>query len=138
MLPTTTANVLSFLFPAADPATAWTVNHDPGKVRDGQTIRPADTRIAAWNLPDPQPSDEAITAAAASPEFAAWLAERTDPAKNAKRQARAWLSGNDPVAVAMRAVVAELGASLRHVRGAGGLTNRTDEQFLGDVLAKLQ
>lgn len=136
-LPTSTATVLAYLFrnatPAPDPGRDWVVEHDPGKPGG----RPAQTKIAAWNRAEPQPTEAEINAAAASPEFAAWLDERTDPAKNTKRQARAWLQSNEPVAVAMRAVIAEIVASLKEVRTAQGKPNRSDEQFLADVLAKL-
>lgn len=108
MLPTETAHVLEFLFPAANPAAAWLVEHDPGKVRNGETLRPAVTRIAAWNLADPQPSEAAIVAAAASPEFAAWLAERTDPAKNRRRLARLAAEDDSPQTMTTRALMKKI------------------------------
>lgn len=98
-LPNNTAQVLQFLFPAADPRVAWEVHHDPGK----PGVRAKVTEIVGWKLPQPQPNEASILAAAASVEFANWLQERTDPAKNLRRQAKQQLDDRSPKSVADRA-----------------------------------
>lgn len=125
-LPESTGMVLQYLIPSHVPLKAYEVT----KRRSGIAI--------TWHTVPvgERPSEAAINAAAVSAEFATWLADRTDPAKNVKRLAREWLQSNEPMAVALRAAMTEMGASLRELRTAQGKPNRTDQQFLGDVISK--
>ena len=78
MLPQNTAVVLQFLFPDSRELVDWEVA-DNGK----------ETVITKWRMTQPQPADGEIAAAAASSEFAEWLASRADPQKLRRRDASA-------------------------------------------------
>ena len=103
MLPDTTPQAIAFLFRDATPAfsheTDCRVTHDPTT---------ATTRIAVWNRTESQPTEAEIVAAAASPEFDAWLADRTDPAKNAKRLARIEATNDTPQTMVLRALLKKI------------------------------
>lgn len=119
MLPANTADVLRYLFPGAA-ATDWVV------IDDGAAVR-----IAAWRLAQPQPSEADIIAASKSPEFATWLAERTDPALSAKREAKEQLASTSAQQLAHNAVTDALLDGLNECRDKLGFK----PLMLADVLA---
>lgn len=124
-LPQNTATVLQFMFPALQAQRDWAVRNDGTQVT-----------IDRWEAAEPKPDANAITAAANSPEFAAWLASWTDPVKRRRVEAKQILAtSNDPLIVAVRAALKGIGASLREVRQAQGKPVRNDNQFMADVMA---
>jgi hypothetical protein len=91
-LPNNTATVLQFMFPTASPITDWEVRHFDGAIS-----------IAKWSFGSPQPTEAEIIAAAATPEFAAWLDVHTDPIKQARAEAKQEVISNAPRVIGERA-----------------------------------
>lgn len=115
MLPTNTASVLQFLFPNSIPSKDWEVSHIPAKAG----VREAVITISKWANDNPQPSEELINETAASPAFAVWLSERTDPELIKKRVAKELCDDNsDPFNVRDWAIHKEYLAYLTYLANA--------------------
>jgi hypothetical protein len=89
------------------------------------------TVIGYWNEEElgPKPTDAELLAATIPDQ----QAELTNRRRNLTRQLIA--TSNEPIFVAVRAAIQELGTSLREARQELGLSARSDVEFLSDVLS---